>query len=402
MNQNLSLPPAQAKQLEKYYRHASQMKALNEPAPPFWGYKVARPKKAAPTVVQTIKGTWRKNPRPLRSRSSSSSLKDVVTKGDSFSSAASAYSRGFSSNRAKITQTSDGVIIRKRELLSSITGSSAFTIAQTYAINPGLGTSFPWLATQAQGWEQYRFRRLRFIYYTRTGTSVPGSVMLVPDYDAADNAPVSEQQAMDYKDAKEEAPWVVEFCCDLTPSALHPSGRKFIRQGAVASTDIKTYDAGNMFIATTDGTAVNWGKVFVEYEVELAVSQLPQGSGNVASGIATATTTTNSLATMIYSPGAAGVITLSGTANSLSWSGLQVGSEYLLNYIASGSTTTLTSSTLVGGTAISNTSGSAGIQCFSLTFKATAASGSVTLTATVNNPGAALVSLSPIGIPVAV
>jgi len=100
--------------------------------------------------------------------------------------------------------------------------------------------------------------------------------MLVPDYDAADPPPTSEQQAMDYKDAKEEVPWVVEFSCELNPSAMHPAGaRKFIRQNLVAGTDIKTYDAGNMFIITTDGTAVTWGKIFVEYDVEFFCSQLP-------------------------------------------------------------------------------------------------------------------------------
>ncbi len=43
-----------------------------------------------------------------------------------------------------------------RELLATISGSVAFA-TNSYVINPGLSSSFPWLATQAAGWEQYRF-----------------------------------------------------------------------------------------------------------------------------------------------------------------------------------------------------------------------------------------------------
>jgi hypothetical protein len=390
----------EAKQLAQYERNVVLHRLLNEPIEPF-RYRAAKAKKPAPPV-RSIPKQANRRPGNLGPFSSLGVPRDSFSKSDSVSSAASAYSRGFSANRASITQTSDGVIIRKRELLSSITGSVNFTVAQTYALNPGLASSFPWLSTQAMGWEQYRFRKLRYIFYTRTGTSTPGSVMLVPDYDAADAVPINEQQAMDYKDAKEEAPWVVEFCCDLTPSALHPGGRKFIRQGVVVGTDIKTYDAGNMFVITTDGTAVNWGKVFVEYEVELAVSQLPQGVLNVASGIATATTTTNSLAGMVYSPGANGAIILAGTANSLSWTGLGVGLEYSLTYTAPVNTFTLNYSSLVGGTVISTNSAVAAVNAFFVNFKATASSGSITLTVSVSNPGATLVLLSPIGTPVAV
>jgi len=103
--------------------------------------------------------------------------------------------------------------------------------------------------------------------------------MMVPDYDAADAAPATEQIASAYRDAEEEVPWTPEFSCELNVAAMHPDGRrKFVRYGALANNlDIKTYDVGNMFICTTDGTATNWGKLWVEYDISLFVPQLQPG-----------------------------------------------------------------------------------------------------------------------------
>lgn len=158
-----------------------------------------------------------------------------------------------------------------------MSGSALFAVARSIAINPGLAASFPWLSIQAQGWEQYRFNRLKYCYYTRTGTGVPGSIILAPDFDAADAAPANEQQASSYQGSIGEVPWVPEFSCDLRPSSMHALGqRKFVRQGNLsANQDIKTYDAGAMHVCTLDGTAVNWGKLWVEYDVEFFVAQTP-------------------------------------------------------------------------------------------------------------------------------
>lgn len=190
-------------------------------------------------------------------------------------SVAAAYSSGFSSKKPLIFNEPDKVTITHRELLTSIIGSVGFTVALAVALNPGISGSFPWLSTVAQAWEQYRFKRLKVDYFTRTGSNTPGSMLLIPDYNAADDAPDSEQIALAYQDAVEDAPWK-NICCKMFSKDLHPNGqRKYIRTAPLADNlDIKTYDAGNIYLCTTDGTAVTWGKVFIEYEVELFVAQL--------------------------------------------------------------------------------------------------------------------------------
>ncbi len=282
-----------------------------------------------------------------------------------------------------------------REFLANVSGTSAYTVAQSIALNPGLAASFPWLSTQAQGWETYRFNKLRFCYYTRTGTSTVGSVLLFPDYDAADAAPATEQVASTYEDIAEDAPWK-DICCEFRRSALDALGpKRFIRSGALpANQDIKTYDVGNLFVATVDGSAVSWGKLWVEYDVELMTPQLPPSGANSASATLIAGGGSVASATPF---GAAPVavnsnLVLSGSAasNVVSISGMTIGAEYCLSAGSNGTTIStynlanpvgMTTKTLpVGG---SNAINAAQTGATSVaTFTATATSGSIQVTST--------------------
>jgi len=141
--------------------------------------------------------------------------------------------------------------------------------------------------------------------------------MLVPDYDAADLAPSTEQIASSYRDAVEEVPWIEMFCLDCDPAAmLEPGSRKFVRSGPLAANlDIKTYDSGNVFVCTTDGTAVNWGKIWVEYDVDLFVPQLPPtGSDAISSQHITGAspTTSSILGTQTQLSGSTGIVSVVG------------------------------------------------------------------------------------------
>lgn len=209
-------------------------------------------------------------PRPVKNRTS----KQVA--------AAAAYSTGQSSRAPIISMTRDQCRIRHRELIASVTGSTAFTVANTLSINPGLAASFPWLSVMAQAWEEYEFTSLKYCYYTRTGTNVPGSVMMAIDYDAADAAPATEQIASSYEGVVEDAPWK-DICCNARRlSMTGPAKKHYTRNSALAANlDIKTYDVGNFFLMTVDGTAVPWGKLWVEYDVTFTLPQLPS-SGALA------------------------------------------------------------------------------------------------------------------------
>jgi len=215
-------------------------------------------------------------------------------------------------------------------------------VAQALALNPGMAASFPWLSNEAAGWEKYKFNNLKFCYYTRTGSNVPGSMMLAPDYDASDAQPASEVAASAYEDTEEDAPWK-DICCELRGSELMGDMKeRFVRTGTLAANqDIKMYDCGNLFACTVDGTNVNWGKLWVEYDVTLITPHVPPG-GFQAAGTLQAGGGTIAAATPFGAvPVASGPIQLSGAGtNVLTISNVQIGQEIAINVNVSGTVIT--------------------------------------------------------------
>lgn len=76
-----------------------------------------------------------------------------------------------------------------------------------YPMNPGIDQTFSWLSNIAVNWERYKFHKLVFHFLTRSATSSPGSVLIAPDYDPADAAPVDELTMMSYENSREDAVW---------------------------------------------------------------------------------------------------------------------------------------------------------------------------------------------------
>jgi len=219
-------------------------------------------------------------PRPRQQQKQNKAFTRPIT-------AAAAYSIGATTRKPVQFTTGGGTVIKHREFLGNIAGSATYTVQNTYSINPGLVGSFPWLSTQANGWEQYRFRKLCYRYLTRSTSNVAGSIMMIPEYDAADPVPPNEQIASTYDGTVEASSWVSDLCLVLDPAKMCPMGPwHFVRAGPLAANlDIKTYDAGQVFIVSNDGTTAAIGKLWVEYEVEFRMPQLLSPSFGVASGI---------------------------------------------------------------------------------------------------------------------
>jgi hypothetical protein len=290
-------------------------------------------------------------------------------------SAAAAYATGQLTGQAQITRlTADSTNIVHRELYGGFVGSILFAVGATIAVQPGLPASFPWLSSQAVGWERFRFNRLRLCSYTRTGSTTVGSLIMAPDYDAADAAPVSEQIASSYYGAVEDAPWK-DICCEFDPQSL--GFERFIRTGALAANlDIKTYDVANLFVCSVDGSgAVPWSKLWWEYDVTFFNPQLPPGgladAGTIqGAGAFSAAVPFGSLPTFTGPLG----ITTAGAVVTIT--GLTIGAEYTLSWVFDGTvlqnsmafTSGATQKTLLGN--ISNAADT--ILMFHATFVATA------------------------------
>lgn len=166
------------------------------------------------------------------------------------------------------------IIVRHREYIQDVgEGNDATFDVRSLAINPGLDAMFLWLSKMANNYEFYEFRKLMFEYTPSCSTLDSGNIILAVDFDAGDAAPVTKQELMSYFGAVQGPVWSkLAYVCDS--ANLHKFGRqKFTRPGAlVANRDIKTYDVGNLIIATT-GLSTLKGSLFVDYEVELSTPQ---------------------------------------------------------------------------------------------------------------------------------
>jgi len=180
------------------------------------------------------------------------------------------FPQGFAS-RGRRTCT-----IVEDEYIADVDGTVNFTTTQ-YPINPGQGGTFPWLSKEAVLWEKYRFKALEFYYkpqvsaFATNGQS--GKIMLSCDYDASDAPPTSKQMVEDTHPHEDAMPYN-EVRLRLEPQEMYDSSdAKYVRPGGLpGSTDIKTYDCGNLYVST-DGNANTTviGELRVRYAVEFDV-----------------------------------------------------------------------------------------------------------------------------------
>jgi hypothetical protein len=177
------------------------------------------------------------------------------------------------SKRGEITYSGSELVT------GSIPGSVAFTVANSYSINPGNSTLFPLLSTLAALFSQYRFTHLAFRYVPVVPTSTQGDVLLFIDYDASNPAPTTETQAADHEDAIEDVVWR-DIGFQARVASLNGTCPYHFVRTALMPGDIKTYDSGNFFFCTNNETGTNTiGKLYVDYTCVLRSPLLTNNQG---------------------------------------------------------------------------------------------------------------------------
>jgi hypothetical protein len=186
--------------------------------------------------------------------------------------------------------TKGGFIIRHREYVGEVIGSSTFRIDK-YSLNPGLKNSFPWLSQIAQNFDQYRWRGVIWEFKSTSSDSILstnsssslGSVNFATDYDAADSSYVNKREMLNSLFANSTKPSCdlihpIECKSDQTPMRL-----QYVRTGPVpAGTDVRMYDLASTFIAVEGmqniSATQSVGELWVTYEVEFFKQQVGQSS----------------------------------------------------------------------------------------------------------------------------
>lgn len=180
-----------------------------------------------------------------------------------------------SNNIPMMHKTNQSVIIRHREFVAPITGSTAFAVQGAYTLNPGLAATFPWLAPIASRFQEYEFKGVVYHYVPTSGTfngstAALGSVMMQTTYRATDTSPTDKAEMMNEYWACEVVPYdtmahPIECDPKENPFAVH-----YVRTAGIPSGEPLMYDMAKTFIATqgmADNSVV--GDLWVTYEVEL-------------------------------------------------------------------------------------------------------------------------------------
>lgn len=175
-------------------------------------------------------------------------------------------------------QTREGCTITHREYITDITATGSAFLISVFNINSGLVSSFPWLAQVASRFESYTFERLNYIYEPMVPTSTPGSLMMAIDFDASDSAPTNKVTLMSYAGAARTSVFDTVRLLSTNIDRKKMVHERYVRSGALSpSSDIKTFDVGNLYVATVGAPAnvtTALGELYVEYTVRLRTPQI--------------------------------------------------------------------------------------------------------------------------------
>jgi len=212
-----------------------------------------------------------------------------------------------------------GTEIAHREFLSDVSGSTDFALT-AYSINPGLPSSFPWLAQLASNYEEYEMLGLVYEFRPTSGSAVSstssalGTVVMATNYDSQDPVFTNKQQMEAYEFSSSSVPFNLSIHpveCAKDSSVLT---RQYVRTTDIpAGQDSRFYDLGNFQIACAGMQSVyTVGELWVSYHVRLYKPRLdvPLGA-NILSGHIVEST--NGSATAAKPMGVSGGVVRSGS-----------------------------------------------------------------------------------------
>lgn len=179
------------------------------------------------------------------------------------------------------------VCVRHREFIGNINSSTDFTI-QTFPINPGLKTSFPWLSQVAEAFEEYRFTGIVYEYktmcsdFSTTTAGSLGTVIMSSQYNAL-SPPFTDKISMNNYEFSNDAKPSLSFYHPIEcKKSLNPVSELFVRTGTPTIGDLRLYDHANFNIAVEGGQNDSGviGELWATLECELYKPKFIAGVGS--------------------------------------------------------------------------------------------------------------------------
>lgn len=198
-------------------------------------------------------------------------------------------------------------VVRHREYISDIISSAGAGMFRrdTYALNPGNILLFPWLATMAEQFEEYRIKGLLFEFRSMSGDAITGSntalgtVAMCTQYNVLQPIFNTKQQMENYEFGMSARPsesmiHPIECKKSETPTNILDTRTVAAYQtydqsngvtagtlsgGIPANADLRLYDWGNFTIATQgmQGVSVNLGELWCTYDIEFLKPKVSVG-----------------------------------------------------------------------------------------------------------------------------
>jgi len=184
----------------------------------------------------------------------------------------------------QFTKSGRGTRLVHREYLYDVITSAtagAFSI-QKVPIQPALYSSFPWLSSIGEQFEEYAINGMIFEFKNNSydalasTNTASGTVVMTTQYNVL-KPDFTNKQAMEQ----------YEFTCSAKPSVdiMHPiecsrsespTSTLSTRIGAITIGDLRLYDFANFYIATVgmQGTSVNIGELWISYDITLLKPRL--------------------------------------------------------------------------------------------------------------------------------
>lgn len=189
---------------------------------------------------------------------------------------------------AMVVNTTSGTRIQHREYIKDIRGSIAFEI-ETFPIQPGISRTFPWLASIANAFEEYRLHGILFEFKSTSADALNstntalGTVIMATEYNPL-HGPFTAKRDMEN--------YVYSTSSPPSLSALHPVecardvtvlDELFVRNSPLTGADLRFSDVGLFQIATVGmQAAAVIGELWVTYDIELLKPKLPDAFTTVA------------------------------------------------------------------------------------------------------------------------
>lgn len=167
------------------------------------------------------------------------------------------------------------------EMMSTIKGTTAFTTT-SIPIQPGLGSLYPRLSQIANLYERYKINRISFRFQPNSSATTKGIIMMAIDYDAHDILPTNKVSMSSYYGYCQNNCYL-NLNCNLDVSQLQTFARGMltIRSSSHGDEDIKTFDAGNLVVATQDEIDTSTiGDLYIDYDITFMTSQLKDTAVN--------------------------------------------------------------------------------------------------------------------------